>query len=241
MYLYLIIALQGYCVYHCLTNRSSYYWIVFIVFLPVLGALIYLLQDAFSNKAIVRPQARAVPVLKASKKITDLVEQFKFSETFENQSALGDAYLEAKMYDKAIENYKACLTGTFQNDFYVTSRLQEAYYNSSRIDEAIHYAEAIKDNPKFKKSRSAFLYALALEKKGELAKAERYLVTFDAPYNRYPERLELAEFYIRNAENEKAKIVLNEIIVESEALSKEGLKENRLTIKKVKELLKTRF
>lgn len=200
-----------------------------------------MLQDAYGNKAIAKPRTPAVPVLKTSKKIADLEEQFKFSETFVNQSALGDAYLEAKLYDKAIENYEACLTGTFQNDFYVTAKLQEAYYNSSRIDESIQCAQAIKDNPKFKKSRSAFLYALALEKKGEVTNAERYLVTFDAPYNRYPERLELAEFYIRNSESEKAKLLLSEIIVESEALSKEGLRENRLTIKKVKELLKTNF
>jgi len=241
MYLYLIIALQGYCVYHCYTNKHSNYWIVLIIFVPVLGSLIYLLQYAFSNKDGERDQDRLVPVLKPSKKIIGLEEEFKFSETFENQSTLGDAYLESGMYDKAIENYKACLSGTFKNDFYVTSKLQEAYYLSSKIDESIQCAETIQDMPKFEKSHSAFLYALALEKIGAVAKAERYLVQFDAPYNRYPERLALAEFYIRNSEKEKAKKLLDEIVVETEELSNEGYRENRQSIKKIKELLKNNF
>ena len=64
-------------------------------------------------------QKGLVAGIKQTKKILALKEEFSFSETFENQSALADAYLEAEMYDQAIENYEVCLSGTFQNDFYI--------------------------------------------------------------------------------------------------------------------------
>ena len=63
----------------------------------------------------------------------------------------------------------------------------------------------IADNTKFKKSKAAFLYGMALEKKGDIEKAEAYLKTFDAPYSRYMERLELAKFYIRIGKLAEAK------------------------------------
>ncbi len=239
MYYYLIVALQGYCVYHCYTNRNAYYWFLLIIFLPILGSLIYLFYNVISKKDIDRVQDGLVTVINPSKKITDLEKKFKFADTFENQSALADAYLEAEMYDKAIDNYEACLSGTFQNDFYVSSKLQEAYYFSSRFDESIQCAETIKDKPKFEKSRAAFLYALALEKSGDTKLAQRYLEQFDAPYSRYLERLELAKFYIRNSKKNEATALLKEIVNESEGMSKVSFRENRLLLKKAQELLQT--
>jgi len=237
MYVYLIFALQGYCVYHCYSNRNQYYWILLVLFIPIIGSLIYLFQHVIRKKDIDMVQNELAVVINPSKKITDLEKKLKFSKSFENQSALADAYLEAEMYDQAITNYETCLSGTFKNDFYVTSKLQEAYYFSTQFNESIQCAETILSNSKFKKSRSAFLYALALEKIGDIKNAEHYLSQFDAPYSRYLERLELAKFYIRNAKKTKADVLLNEMVAESEGMSKGSYKENRILIKKAKELL----
>ena len=237
MYYYLIIALQFYCVYHCYTNKNEYYWIFIIFFIPVLGSLAYWFVNVLQKRDIDKVQSSITSVINPTKKITDLEKKFKFAATFENQYSLADAYLEAGMYDKAIENYELCLKGTFQNDFYVLSQLQEAYYFSSQFEKSVSIANKIKDHVKFEKSKASFLYALALEKEGEVATAEEYLMKFDSPYNRYQERLELAKFYIRNAKTGKAKEVLEEIAKESEGMSKVSYRQNRLLIKKAKELL----
>ncbi len=194
-------------------------------------------MNVFQKRDIERVQDEISLVVNPSKKITDLEKKLKFAETFENRSALADAYLAAEMFDRAIEEYEICLQGTFKNDFYVTAKLQEAYYFSSRFNESIQCAETIIDKPKFKKSRSAFLYALALEKIGDATRAEEYLVQFDAPYSRYQERLEFAKFYIRNANLKKAKSLLEEMVAESEGMSKTSYRENHIIIKKAKELL----
>ncbi len=239
MYYYFIIALQGYCIYHCYANRNEYYWMFVIFFVPVIGSVIYLFANVFQKRDLDIVQEGITSVINPTKKITDLEKKFKFSNSFENQVALADAYLEVNNYDKAIENYQASLKDVFEKDFYVLSKLEEAYYFSSQFNKAIETAEKIVDNTKFNKSRAAFLYALALEKEGSVVKAKKYLIAFDAPYKNYQERLELAKFFIRNVEKEKAKEVLDEIILESETMTKSSYRQNRLIIKKSKELLAT--
>ena len=237
MYFYFILALQGYCIYHCYTNRINFYWILAIIFLPLVGSLIYLFINVVQKGDVDKVQQGLAAVINPTKKITDLENRFKFAENFENQVALADAYLEAEQFDKAIENYKASLKDVFKEDFYVISKLQEAYYYSSQFDKSLEYAKRIKNNSKFKKSKAAFLYALAIEKEGDVELAESYLKTLDAPYVRYQERLELANFFIRNGKTPKAKELLNEIVAESVGMSKISYSTNRIFIGKAKELL----
>lgn len=239
MYYYLILALQAYCAYHCYTNRNEYFWYFVIMFLPIIGCIAYLFMNVIQKEDVDKVQGNIISAINPTKKITDLKKKFKFAETFENQVALADAYLEADDHDKAIEHYEASLKDVFQNDFYTMSKLEEAYYFSSRFEEAIACAEKIIDAPKFKKSKAAFLYALALEKTGKETEAEEYLETFDAPYSRYQERLELSKFYIRNAKMGKAREVLEEIVMESEGMSRTSLRQNKILISKAKEILAT--
>jgi len=237
MYYYLIFALQGYCIYHCYTNKNQHFWIFVILFIPIIGSLAYLFMNIIQKRDIDKVQDNITSIINPTKKITDLEKKYKFAATFENQSSLADAYLEVGIYDKAIENYESCLSGTFQNDFYVLSKLEEAYYFSSQFEKSIKIADKIKDNVKFEKSKASFFYALALEKTENIEAAEQYLIKFDAPYSKYQERLELAKFYIRNGKTDKARELLKEIEAESEGMSKTSYRQNGILIKKAKELL----
>jgi len=239
MYFYLIVALQGFCLYHCFVNKNPYYWFFVILFLPALGSILYLLINVFQKRDIEKVQDGITSVINPTKKITDLEKKLKFAETFENKVALADAYLDAEVYDKAEELYKSSLIGTFEKDFYVNSNLIEALYYSSQFENVLMNVRIIKDSPKFKKSKASFLYALALEKTGSVELAEEHLVQFDSPYNRYQERLELAKFHIRNGAIDKARLILEEIAIESEGMSKASFKQNRILINKAKELLST--
>ena len=235
MYYYLIIALQGFCVYHCYSHRNSYYWILTIIFLPVVGCVLYLFTNVFRKRDIEKVQESLETVINPSKRIKDLEKKFKFSGTFENQVALADAYLNEGMYTDAITNYEGSLKDVFLNDFYAISKLVEAYYYSSDFKKAIENAERIEENQMFRKSKASFLYGLALEKAGNLAKAEKVLRTFDAPYSNYGERLELGRFLIRHSKTGEAKGIYLEMISESENMSRNSYRINREFIKKVKE------
>ncbi|WP_052188247.1 hypothetical protein [Cellulophaga sp. Hel_I_12] len=239
MFYYLTIALQAYCVYHCFTNRNSYYWLFAIIFLPIVGSLLYIFMNIANKQEINKVQGDIVSAINPTKKITDLEKKFEFSDTFQNQVALADAYLEAKMFDKAILNFEESLKDVFVNDHYAMTRLLEAYYYSSQSDRALEIAERLKDEIKFKKTKASFLYALALEKEGNIDKAEEFLAYFDAPYSYYEERFELAKFYIRNGNLKKARTLLEELVTESERMTKTSYRQNSGTLKQIKELQKT--
>ena len=196
-------------------------------------------MNIFNKRGIDKVQDDIVSVINPTRKITNLEKKLKFSATFENQVALADAYLEIGMNDKAIDNYKESLKDVFQNDFYVQSRLLEAYYKSSQFDEVILSAQNIMDNKNFRKSTASFLYALALERKGNIALANELLSLFDAPYSNYEERYELAKFYIRNNKLQNSRDLIDEMLRESESMSKISYRQNVSVIKKIKELQKS--
>lgn len=194
-------------------------------------------MNVIQKRDIEKAQESIVTVINPSKRIKDLEKRLKFSETFENKVALADAYLEEKMFNEAIKHYQEALKDVFENDFYVLTKLQEAFYYTSKFKDSITTAERIIDNPSFKKSRSSFLYGMALEKNGDLKRAEVFLRNFDAPYNYYMERLELARFLVRINKIEDGKDVYREMVNESENMSKQSLRNNRHLMKKAKEEL----
>jgi len=239
MYFYLIVALQVYCMYHCYVNKNQYYWIFIVLFLPALGSIFYLFLNVFQKHDIEKVQEGISTVINPSKKITDLEKKLEFAETFENRVALADAYFEAGIFDKAEEEYKTSLVGTFENDYYVNTQLLKTYFYSSQYEAVLRRAESIKESSKFNKSEASFLYGLTLEKTGDTKLAEDFLIRFDAPYSRYEERLELAKFYIRNGSVEKARTILKEINQESIGMSKISYRQYKEPINNAKELLES--
>jgi len=237
LYYYFVIVLQAYCIYHCYTKRNNYFWYFVILFIPLLGCILYLFTQVFQKRELDKAQESILAVVNPGKKISDLEAKFYFAETFENQVALADAYLDSQLYEKAIANYNAALGRGFQNDFYTIAKLEEAYYCASAYKEAIKCAEKIKNNSKFKKSKALFYYGLSLEKIGSLAVAEEMLQRFDAPFSNYKERLNLVQFYRRNNKLVEAKSLLQELVLESEQMTKQTRNTTRGIIKKVKEEL----
>ncbi|KAA5824097.1 hypothetical protein FPF71_10810 [Algibacter amylolyticus] len=238
MYFYLIIALQAYCLYHLYTNRNAFYWWFIILFLGPIGCAIYLLTQVYNKRDAEKITENLTHVINPSKKIKDLENRLEFSDSYQNRVNLADAYLEIKDFDKAIAQYQEALKDTSQNNSYVTKQLIEAYFNIQDFNQVVFYAETIKNHTEFKKSRTQFLYGLALERLGKLDAAEANLRTIDIRYSFYEERLILAKFLISNKKTEDAKDILNAISTESSHMTKQNQRLYRATILEVGKLLK---
>ncbi|XMO87207.1 hypothetical protein AAFN75_02755 [Algibacter sp. AS12] len=238
MYYYLIIALQAYCLYHLYTNRNAFYWWFIILFLGPIGCAIYLLTQVYNKRDAEKITKNLTHVINPSKKVTDLENRLDFSDSYQNRVNLADAYLEIKDFDKAIAQYQEALKDTSQNNSYVTKQLIEAYFNIQDFNQVVFYAETIKNHTEFKKSRTQFLYGLALERLGKLEVAEANLRTIDIRYSFYEERLILAEFLISNQKTEDAKEILKDISTESSHMTKQNQRLYRATILEVEKLLK---
>ena len=238
MIYYLTIALQGFCIYHAYRSRSQYYWFFLIIFLPVLGSLVYLFTQVFSEKDINKVQDELVLLVNPTKKISDLEKKFQFNDSFENRVALGDAYLEGNFFDAAIEKYEESLNGVFKNDFYVISNLIKAYYAKNDYEMVIEYAQKIIDKKEFKLSKNQFLYALALEKIGKLDEAEENLKQINIRYSNYEERVFLGNFLLRRDKEDLAKEVFEEILLEAQYMTRPNKKLNRIWVQQAQEAIK---
>ena len=235
---YLILVLQGYCIYHMYKHRNPYYWVFLIMFVPIIGCIIYLITQVYNKRDAEKITSEITSIINPTKKVRDLEKRLEFSETYQNQLNLADAYLEIKDYNNAIPHYLEVLKDKSQNNFYATTQLIEAYLNIEDSNNVILHAEKIKDHPEFKKSRTQFLYGLALERVGKLDEAETNLKQIDIRYSFYEERLILAKFLLSVKKEQDAKEILNEISKESQHMTKPNKRIYRATILEVEKLLK---
>jgi hypothetical protein len=233
---YLIIALQAYCLYHFFKNRTQYYWVFLIIFVPLIGCAIYLITQVYNKRDAEKIQSDIVSIINPTKKVRDLEKRLEFADTFQNRVNLADAYLEIKDYPNAIIHYKKALEDNIQNDVYVIKQLIEALYSTEDNKGVIHYAEKIENHSEFKKSRAQFVYGLALEKESRFDEAEEHLRQIDARYSFYEERLVLAKFLLNRNKMFDAKEIINEIFSESQYMTKQNQKLNRLTIAEVERM-----
>ncbi len=232
---YLILALQIYCLYHLFKTKNQYYWFFIILFIPVIGSLIYIFTQIINSKDVSAIKEEMTNIINPTKKVLDLEKKLQFSDTFQNRVDLADAYLEIGDYLNAIEHYEKALDSNFRNDSYTINQLIKGYFHSDAFDKVIEYSVKIKSNSEFKKSQ--FFYGIALEKKERFEEAESELYKIDLNYSNYEERLYLAEFLIRRNQNENAKDVLSRMITESHNMTNTNKRKYRNVIAKAQSVL----
>jgi len=237
MYYYLIIGLQGFCIYHAIKNKNNYYWIFLIFFIPLIGSIIYLITQVFNNRDVENIQDSLTSIINPTKKVTDLKKQLEFSDTFQNKVNLADAYFEIRDYNNAITYYKGAKDTLFSSDFYVISRLMESYFYTNDYNNTITcYTELASGKEKIN-AQNQMQYGLTLDKLGKTNLAEKELKKIDISFSNYDERLIFAEFLMDQNKNEDAKIILQEVYNESKHFTKDNRRIYKQTIKLVKSYL----
>lgn len=234
---FLIIALQGFCIYHAFKNSREYYWYFLILFLPVIGSVIYLITQVFNKRDLDVVQNEIVSAINPTKKVNDLRKQVEFADTFQNRVLLGDALYEIKDYNSGIGEYEIALNGNYESDAGVVKKLLEGYYHTSQFDKVIFCAEKIDQKADFQGARSQFLYGLALKEEGRSNEAEENLRSIDQRYSNYEERYVLAQFLLSIGKNIDAKDILSEIMLESQHMSKHNRNKYRGVVNDVKKLI----
>ncbi len=231
--------MQGFCIYHAIKNRNDYYWYFLILFLPIIGSIIYIITQIFNKKDLDVVQKEIVNVVNPAKKIKDVRKQVEFADTFQNRVNMGDVLYETGDYNSGIEEYIIALNGNYNQDAGVVKKLIEGYYRTDQFEKVIFCAEKIRDKSDFVGSRSQFLYGLALEEQKRSEEAEQNLRPIDQRYSNYPERYTLAQFLMTKGKIEDAKEILSEILIESKHMSKPNQYKYNGVVNDVKRLLES--
>ncbi|MEP7144426.1 MAG: PLDc N-terminal domain-containing protein [Ferruginibacter sp.] len=238
-YYYVVIGLQAICAIHCIRKGNQNRWIWLIIFLPLLGSLIYIFTEIFTRRGIEQVQSGVGAVFNPSGKIKTLQENLRFADTFNNRMALADAYLDAGQVDKAIELYEKSLTGTFIGNEQANMQLIIAYFEKRRFEDLITTAKKIYHLPQFVRSRAHMLYAISLGYTNNNEAAEKEFAFMKGRFSNYESRYHFGMFLKRSMRVEEAKKVFMEMLDESSHLSPNEKRNNRTWLNHAKEELKS--
>jgi len=230
------VILQAICVIHCLKNKTSNNWIWLIVFLPMIGCLIYIFSEILTRSQIRNFQSGFGEMISPSGSIKKLEDNLRFSDTFQNRVSLADAYLMNRQYEKATELYEGSLDGVFSENEYVLSQLVLAYKQQKRYSDIIHCAEKIYNRPQFQRSKAHIFYAAALAETGMNEKAEKEFLKMNMRFSNFEARF-YSQFLESHDRKEEAKNILLDIVDEFPRLTHVERRENREWFSKAKNYL----
>jgi hypothetical protein len=172
-YYYVILAAQGLCLLHMIKNRADQRWFFLVVFVPGIGALIYVVSE-------VLPRLRGsgfalqIPMLEQLN-LKALEKQFRFSDTVDNRVLLAEAYLAKGRNREALELYRPVLQGPFKKNPYLLYGYAKACFCNGEHAEALStldFGEQL-GNPERQRQRR-LLKAMVLEALGDARAGEAY-------------------------------------------------------------------
>jgi hypothetical protein len=238
-YSYIVVGLAVFCGIHSYRRGTLNRWILWLIFLPVVGSLYYLFSEVLSNKrSFVKPTNYAPKAIASGAGIRKLEEELRFTDTFANRIKLADAYLASGQTDKAVELYTASLTGAFSENEHVMQQLIVAYYEQQQYEQIIPLAKKLYKLPQFARSKSHLLYALALENLGQTEQAENEFKTMKGRYSNFEQRYQYGLFLMRAGRDDEAWQLFTDMLNEEQHLSPIERKSNRVWFSKTKDELR---
>lgn len=239
---YIILGLAAFCVIHSYRRGTLNRWIWLIVFIPIIGSLIYIYSEVLSNRRSNfipnKPRMDIGAVLNPGAKIKKLEEQLSFTDTFANKVKLADAYLAAGQTDKAVDLYKSSLTGAFVENEYVLGQLIIAYYEQERYGDVIPLAKRLYKLPQFARSKAHLLYAMSLENMGLADLAEAEFKLMKGRYSYFEQRYQYGLFLMRQGRDQDARQIFSDMLDEEPHLGPVEKKVNRVWLAKTKDELR---
>ena len=181
-------------------------------------------------------QKEITTIINPTKKVKDLEDRLAFSDTFQNKIDLADAYFEINDYANAAKHYGSALEGFHKNDFYTLSQLAHCLYYQKSYTELVSLIEPYTSHPEFQKSPTQFRYGLSLEHLDRIEEAETHLVAIDTRYSFYEKRLQLAQFYARHNNEQKASVLITTLSEEVQNMTKMNRKKYHTTISQIQKL-----
>ena len=235
---YIIVALQIFCAVHSYRRGTLNRWIWLIVFIPIIGSVIYIFSEVLSSRRSITPKIDIGAVLNPGGKIKKLEEDLRFSDTFANKVKLADAYLAAGYTDKAVDLYKNSLTGAFAENEHVMAQLMIGYYEQGLYNDVIALGKKLYKLPQFARSKAHITYAKALEQTGDTTAAENEFKAMKGRYSYFEQRYEYGLFLMRQDRGADAYAIFTDMLNEEHHLGPVERKTNRQWFAKAKDELK---
>ena len=231
-----ILLLQAFCVYHAYRNNVEQRWYWLILFLPLFGCIIYLVQNFNSASTIKSLEENVKAAVISNYKTEQMEKALRFSDSVKNKINLGDEYVSIGRYGEAIQLYESSLQGFMSDDPSLRMKLLKAHFMNEDYGAAVQYGDNLKSETTFKNSEVRVTYAWSIYQMGQAALAETIFADMDKSFSNYYHRLEYCKFLIKTEKMELAKEKLSELMQEFDHVKGPERRLNRETFSQVKDL-----
>ena len=161
---------------HALRRGYPLFWVFLIVFVPLLGCVLYvalvLIPEAVQSRTARRGSKAFLEALDPGKELRKRREALEASDTVGNRAALAEEYVRQGMLDEAIRLYESSLTGLYRTDPELLRGLAAALAKAGQFDRVRSVLDTLyQSNPGFDHPEARLLRARALEELGDTEQA----------------------------------------------------------------------
>ncbi len=238
-YYTLILALQGFCLFHAYKNGTGQKWYWIIIVVPLLGCLFYLYENVYSTPNIGNITEGVKGFVYSNYAVEKLEKEVKYSETYSNKLNLADAYTERGRYDEAIQLYESCRKGSYESNPDLLRKMIQALYLKKDYNRVVELGKQLENVKNLGDNEDKIAYAWALYFTGNAPKAEAEFRKLDAKFANFPARLQLAKFFIETQRTNDAKNLLTTIIDEHNGMDSYEKNLKKPVVREEKRLLQS--
>lgn len=211
------IILQALAIYHVVRTGRSFIWIFVILFLSVLGVLIYaaveILPNLNENMTARRAMRRMRETVDPGRELREAQLEHERNPSVDTASRLADALAHAGQPEEAIRVCEEARSGMFEDDPKLLLALTNAQFTAGHYTDAIATFDHVREkNPGFRSPDGHLIYARALEQSGQ---TDRALAEYETVAGYYPgaeARVRQALLHKKLGQQDKAQALLEAVL-----------------------------
>ena len=183
----LSIAIQAALIIHCIKTGRNFIWIWVLMLLPGAGVIAYLavelLPELMGSRATRRHVRSVKKALNPGGELKQLAQRAEIGGSVEARQRHAEELLRLGRNEEAIGEFRRCLTGLYEHDPNLMLGLARAQFAAGGTSDARETLDAlIRHNPEFRSPDGHLLYARALAREGQTARALEEYKTLAAYY-----------------------------------------------------------
>ncbi len=221
---FIVLILQGFCVFHCMRKGNSNQWLWLIIFLPIIGSLIYIFTVVFTKDQFNSAATNVNTLVRPHGNPKQLERNLQFSDTFQNRMALANCYQSMGRNEEALELYEQNRNGLFANEPELITAMMRSHYAINNYKKIIDLATSVNKHPDYLRSQAHLSYAKSLEHLERTQEAEIEYKQFNTRYGDFEGKYMYSCFLENQQRKEEAIQLLTSAIDESKHM---GYKEKR--------------
>lgn len=153
---------------HVLKTNRPYYWIFVLLFMPLVGGVVYclveLLPELMGTRKGRQASKKLGKMVSPNKDLKQAMHQMEVADTAQNATVLAEQLLEREQYDEAAALCQQYLKGVFAHDERLLGNLAQAQFGQQAFEDCIDTLNVLKEHrPKSINQDAHLMYTRALQ------------------------------------------------------------------------------